>query len=294
MKKILPTAIASLLVFTLLLLACEEKGGRGKTSGDLDKLPPKMSNTHDLKIALPPQDTVFDDDLWVEIDYLNSSGAESKQQAISLSYFITTAGISYPKLYAFRPAELNAEGISIYDPWNRPTPLIDLLWSDFAKGYLVPSQNYRTFFYDYTKNMINGYNVQRVNAIFLFRTIVVVNPQSKPFLFELNLLPTQERLNTNGVLEPSYLLTDLITKFITENPQQYEYLYETEDEWEGTTFEGKTNTFSWVHMQNGYYLKESDRIFIPDYNTNGAMRPSRVVKISLIGASIDSTRLLKN
>jgi hypothetical protein len=268
--------VMGLLVIAIMLVmvACSEKGNSSKVK---DSFPPPLSNKPDITLMFPPEGTEFDDNLIVilPVANLSSSNTQLNQNAISLKHFI-------PEGMAGIMGIMHTYRIVASDGWNphkdRGQP--DLNWTDFIKGFYLPSFH-RTYFHDFSQDLNFAYNVKRVQEIQAYRTITVVKADSEEVLFQVNILDIEDMINPqNGDnIEKAFKLNSLITKYITDTPQNYEYFITAADYTGGS--QGAA-TLNWHFLQGAYYSLDIDRVFFPVLEGHtGNMRLRNLIKIEL-------------
>jgi hypothetical protein len=178
-----------------------------------------------------------------------------------------------------------------FDPWNDREKR-DLSYDELIAGYLLinsPTDNpsypdhFRTYFAGFSDKAEYAYNVRDTNHLLAFRSIVVEKADGEIAVFELATLPTIEINNDQGSPEQAYKLTDIITGYITTTPENYSYFFVCSDDYLSPT---TSNTFTWEHIQDGYYLSVRERTFFPNFNADGGWRLQRVVRINVITPSV--------
>jgi len=263
------------IVITLTMLACSEKDNIKNIPGTL---PPALSNTPDLTIKFPPEGTIFDDSLIVVLPVINLSGTNTQinQNAIPLKYFVLDEiSETLVNMHTYR--------IVASDGWNpyKDRGQLDLQWNNFIKGYYLPAFH-RTYYHDFSQNSNYAFNVQRVQDIQLYRTIIVVKPDGNEVLFQVNTLEIVNMVNpqNNNNLEKSFQLSSLITQYITSSPQNFEYFITAADYTGGS--QGSA-TLNWYFIQGAYYSIDIERIFFPVIEGyDGRMRLRNLIKIEMI------------
>jgi len=265
-----------ILMAVFMFTACSEKNGKG--GGDTH-LPPSLSNDPDETILFPAQDYEFDDDWVVVLPIVNFSATNTQTdvEAVPLSYFVLLNespifSEDYAKMFTYRI--VSSDG---WDPWSM-RQAIDLYWDTLMNGFLTLIDPYRTYFHELSQNSVYAYNVQSANKLQVYRTIMVVKPDGTEVMFQVNILDHVEQnnpQNTADILELSFKMTDLITKYITESPQDYEFLIAAAD--------GFTTILGWEHIQGAWYSRMLERVFYPseDGDVPGQLRPRNVTSITL-------------
>jgi len=256
----------------MFVSACAEKDRR--TGIDDLVYPPALSKTPDVVIEMPASNFRFADSDFTVTQILYR---DAMTDVISMDQFVDKAttdeltDISNAnesrRLFTYR--------LVATDGWNplEVRSLRDLYWDEFVKGYLVPSDRFRAYYPDFSALNINGYNVQNMGTIELFRSITVVEPGGKEVLFHINTLTIANATNNSGELAPAAKLKDLITEYITKTPEKYDYII--------TAVNGSYFTFEWSDMVNGFFFVDEDRTFVP--GKAGQFRVRNPMRISLVG-----------
>jgi hypothetical protein len=252
------------LLVLLVIVACSEKSTKPK---DVLLVPPALSTTPCYIISIT--DPIADMSVYTltpDITYLDDS---SPTTAISLEQFIPTTltvhGIAIPRaLFSFN--QIASDG---FTPRSPSTFRSDLLWDEFAAGYLLPHRGFRSYFPD--KN-IGAYNVRNIRDFHLHRSIIIVKANGDSVLFQIGAM-TKTEIELSSNLVDAIKLTDFITPYVTETPANYQYLIEGVD--------GANFTITWTQLQAGYFVISTDRFEYPGITIAGAARMRNPMKISL-------------
>ena len=296
------TRIALFLVMAtaLMLVACSEKGKNPiPTPGD--DFPPTLSNKPDETIPFPPRNYQFDENLVVVLPEVNfsASNRQTDVKAVGLDFFFLSAmgqseiGTTTQKSMSVDEAKMFTYRIVASDGWNpwKDRQAKDLYWDGYKEGFLTlyddiqDRNHFRTYFHDLSAESVYSYNVQSAHELQLYRTITVVKLDGEEVMFQVNILDHQEienPQNTNSDdLEESFKMMDLITRYITNTPEQYEYVVTSND--------GFISILTWQHIQGAWYSRVVDRVFYPNEapNFSGQLRPRNVVRIELLGQVTD-------
>jgi hypothetical protein len=262
-QKMKKMKIVCWLLVLVVIVACSEKNSKPQ---DVLLLPPALSTTpcHTISITDPIADmSIF------TLTQIRYETDDSLTTAISLEQFITTTltigEIAIPRaLFSFN--QIASDGFS---PRNPSTFRGDLLWDEFAAGYLLPHRGFRSYFPD--KN-IGAYNVRNIRDFHLHRSIIIVKANGDSVLFQTSALEkTEIELSSHQV--EAIKLTDFITPFVTETPTNYQYLIEGVD--------GANFPLTWTQLQAGYFVISTDRFEYPSISIAGAARMRNPMKISL-------------
>ena len=127
----------------------------------------------------------------------------------------------------------------------------DLDWSVFKTGFMVPSNQLRTMFFDDTTP--GAFEVKNATTIRLYRRIVVVDSLGNSHYKELGKLPVYTVTNYDGVDEEAIKLSDLLS-----------------DHSGYTTIslmasDGYSKDYTPEQIADGYYLLQSERTTFPSF-----------------------------
>ncbi|MDD2423922.1 MAG: hypothetical protein PHT37_07440 [Candidatus Cloacimonetes bacterium] len=160
-----------------------------------------------------------------------------------------TENTDYRSLYAYEIV-----GSDGWSPRSSVNAGYDLLWNTFKTGYLVPSDNRRTWFDSET--MPSAFRVKNAAQVRLYRQIGVSGTAEEFVPQELGALTTHTVTNWNGEEEAAIKLSDLL--------QGYEG-YSTVTL---SAADGYSKTFPADMIADGYYLLTSERTTFPSFNDN--------------------------
>jgi hypothetical protein len=285
-KKCGIVLIIALLV--MLMMACSEKENVTGLDPNIPH-PPDMADKYDDYIRMPLATSDFSIYTFADppIRYVDSSTPETNVDAISLDQFILKSRTD--GLVPLRPedAHLDTRKLFTYrmvandgwSPWGGGRRSIDVTWDFISKGYFVPSKrDGRTYKIEwYNDDNLRNYCVQRMGngKIELYRTVFVTNPTgTKEILFQLNSLPVVDATNNAGATVPGVRLRDLITRYVTDTPESFDYVI--------AGLDGAPFIFEWADMEIGYFILSEDRTFVP--GKGGQFRVRHPLKISLVRA----------
>ena len=245
------TSFKTLLVLLFCLLifsACSEKDNGPAVIGEE---PPVHSRIPNAVVNMPAESFNFDDSSYTVGQIMYN---DVMTNAISLDQFIrksVTDGLTNisnanesRNLYTYR--------LVASDGWNPldERSLKDLSWAEYIKGYLIPSDRYRVYYPDFSAQNVNGYNVRNINKIELYRTIIVVKPNSDEVVFQISQFNAHQNIpDRDANPNPAFKFTDLITPFITKTPASYNYVIKAIDH---ATQNQATQEYTWEEFQKGY------------------------------------------
>lgn len=188
----------------------------------------------------------------------DDNGTQADILGYSLDQFVTMADaigitgaandtIDYRSLYAYEI--VGADGFS---PRGSVNAGYDLLWNTFKSGYLVPSDNKRTWFPGDT--VPGAFKVKNAAHIRVYRQIGVCGTADECLPQELGALPTYTVTNWNDEDEEAIKLSDLLQGY---------------DGYSTVTIsavDGYSKTYDAEKIADGYYLLTSERTTFPTFN----------------------------
>lgn len=272
MKKHLLIGLALLL---LLLSACSEKDDNNSSTNPNTPNPPAMATTADSVVTMPAEDTVFADSLTYDINYNGET-----TDAVALTHFITkemtdelvdnTNDDETQKLFAYHLIASDN-----FTPRDRG--YADLTWEKFKTGVLLPNKSFRSYFA--SDSIETAFDVKYLSTIKMYRAVQVIKADGTMALFEINTLTTHQVANYDSLMESAVKLQDFITEFVTATPANYDYIF--------TDNTGYTKTFTWEHLQDGYWLKDTKKTIFPSYPDmpNSQKKFKKLMSITLIPKS---------
>lgn len=149
----------------------------------------------------------------------------------------------------------------------------DLDWNVFKTGYIVPTNQYRTMFFD---DITPGaFEVKDASSIRLYRRIIIADNSENTHYKELQALTIHEVTNWDDELEAAIKLSDLIgdhqnfTTITLIGYDGYEMQYTPEE------------------IADGYYLLESERTTFPSYNDDWGGAKKKFKYIDRVKLDID-------
>ncbi|MDD2230953.1 MAG: hypothetical protein PHY48_16315 [Candidatus Cloacimonetes bacterium] len=202
-----------------------------------------------------------DDDNGTQVDILGYSLDQFFTMADAIG--ITGAAndtTDYRSLYAYEI--VGADG---WSPRGSVNAGYDLLWNTFKSGYLVPSDNKRTWFPGDT--VPGAFKVKNADKIRVYRQIGVCGTADECVPQELGALPTYTVENWNNEDEQAIKLSDLL--------QGYDG-YSTVTV---SAVDGYSKTYDAEKIADGYYLLTSERTTFPTFNSEmeGSMKKFKLI-----------------
>ena len=251
MKKLL-TILMVLFAF-LFMVGCSENDDN-PTGDDTDAQPPEMAEVADVEFVFPTDVTAYN---VTQIDFEGT-----QEDAISLDQFIDLDGKEYmdEETYLYQIFSTDEDGN--FSARNKNYD--DLNWQDFIAGYYLPNVDEgKSYFPAFVENQINAYNVKYAHYIRLYRKIDVIMDGETTY-FEVNSLTNEpisythsdELVETDGVT-----MTQFISEYVTENPENYEYVFMATDDY-------TVDPYPWSSMQTAYWVPEKDRVVFIDAEGN--------------------------
>lgn len=141
----------------------------------------------------------------------------------------------------------------------------DLPWQSFKAGYLIPTDDFRTWFAD--PSLPGAFKVKNTGLFRLYRKIDVIAPDNSSKLVELKGLTIHTITNWDNEQEPAVKLSDLLTGF-TEYDSVSIVCF---DDW------GMGMYYSPEAINDGYYLLETERTIFPNVTVPSNMRKMKKV-----------------
>jgi hypothetical protein len=203
-----------------------------------------------------------DDDNGTQIDILGYSLDQfvTIEDAIQITNPADDEDTDYRSLYAYEIV-----GSDGWSPRESVNAGYDLLWDTFKAGYIVPTDNKRTWFSDDT--IPGAFRVKNADKIRLYRQIGVRDTVRISVPQELGALTAYTVTNWSGEEEEAIKLIDLL--------QGYDG-YSTV-----TLFavDGYNKTYEAEMIADGYYLLDSERTTFPSFNDSmeGGMKKFKYI-----------------
>lgn len=270
--KLLFLGVIILFIFT----ACDENVNENEND---DPIPPVFAEVLDIEFTIPDT-TELVNYTSEQVDYngLMVTGFSLDQfvDMDSVNAYIDEDDFDGRKLFAIEIVSSDEDG-----NWTpRDNEYYDLSWDDFITGYVLPSEKGRTYFAN--DNIPSGHNVKWAYYLRLYRKIDVVL-DADITTFETGAFTTQEITYTKD--DETYTvnaieLENFISDFVSEDPQNYEFLFTAADGWVN---DDSNNIFDWDSIQNGYWLPEQNKAIFLDANFDTIFKSVKVLeKIDLV------------
>lgn len=255
----------SFIIIVLFVIGCSEKD---PTGNDNQPEPPALAQIPDLEMAFPDS-----------ADLVNFTATQVEYSgemvtAYSLVQFVDFSRSGVDELeYTY---EIVAD--DGYSPRQGGNP--DLFWEQFETGFLLPTESFRSFFPD--ENIPNAYNVKYALKINLYRTVIVVDADGNEITFQLGAIATEDVYHQAGngqfYTDPGFSMINLISDYVTENPQSYEYHFTASDDY--------TVTFTWEDIQAAWWLPEQNKaVFLNADGTEFHSSFKYLIRIELVALS---------
>ncbi len=177
--------------------------------------------------------------------------------------------IDYRNLFAYEI--IASDGFS---PRNSSFAGYDINWDTFKLGYLVPSDNFRTWFEN--PSLPGAFRVRNTTKVNLYRKIDVMSNNTLLSMMELKGLEVHQVANWDSEMEEAIKLSDLL---LTYAP--YDSCMIVCHDGYGT---GKYYQPEAIH--DGYYLLDSERTIFPTASIpNNMKKMKQVLYIEVFGAN---------
>ncbi len=203
----------------------------------------------------------------------------------SLDQFISTTAV-HDSVDAASDAGLDFRGLFSYEivsstdgfsPRASVNAGYDLPWSTFAQGYFVPTDNNRTWFPN--SNLPGAFKVNQAGFFRLYRTVSVDNGLRGTKNVELRGLTAHNIPNWTGVDEEAIKLSDLLQGIAAYDSVQF------------TASDGYARTYIPEHVNDGFYLLNSEVTTFPTFNdsmSGGQKKFKKLASITVFGATSDA------
>lgn len=266
--------LGAIILFTFT--ACDNNPSENQAE---DPTPPAFAETIDIEFTIPDSSelvnyaseqvdynglivTGYSLDQFVDMDYVNE--------------YIDEDDFDGRKLFAIEIVSSDEDG-----NWTpRENGYYDLSWANFITGFLLPNEKGRTYFAD--ESIPSGHNVKWAYYLRLYRKFDVVL-DANITIFETSAFTPQEITYTKD--EETYIvnaieLENFISDFVTQNQQDYQYLFTAADGWVN---DDSNNIFNWDTIMTSYWLPEQNKAVFLDANFNTIFKSVKVVeKIDLV------------
>jgi len=265
-----------LLLFGVIILftfaACDDNPAGNETE---DPTPPSLAGTIDIEFTIPDSVELsnYTSEL-VDYDGTMVTGYSLDQfvNMDSVNAYIDEDSFDGRKLFAIEIVSNDDDGN--FSP--RDHDYYDLAWTDLETGFLLPDEKGRTYFPD--ENIPNGYNVKWAYYLKLYRKIDIVL-DGNTTIFETGAFTSEgifhQAGNGNFYTDPGFALTNLISDYVTESPNNYEYRFTSADDDE--------IVFTWDDIQTGYWLiTQNKAVFLSDDGTEIHSSFKKLLQIDLL------------
>ena len=253
------------MIFFMLILftACSEKDSTGN-EGETPE-PPVLAQTPDEVIAFPDSASLVNYEM-TQVEY-----EDEMVDAYGLDQF---AEVDRDFIHEI---EYDYEIVADDDYSPRPGGNPELTWEQFQTGYLLPTKKFRTFFP--SDDIDTAYNVKWAKDLNLYRTVVVVDAEGTHIPFQIGSIDTvdvyHQAGNGNFYTDPGFELSELISEYVTENPEDLEYHFTASDD--------NTAVFTWEEIQAAYWLTTQNKaVFLNDDGTEFHSSFKHLIKIELM------------
>ncbi len=261
LKKLL--LIVTTLVVMILFTACSEKDSTSNNGDTLE--PPVLAQTPDEVIAFPDSAALVNYEM-TQVEYEGEM-----VDAYGLAQF-AEVDRDFIEEIEFDYEIVADDG---YSP--RPGGNPELTWEQFQTGYLLPTKKFRTFFP--SDDIDTAYNVKWAKDLNLYRTVVVVDVEGTHIPFQIGSIDTvgvyHQAGNGNFYTDPGFELSEFISEYVTENPEDFEYHL--------TASNAETEIFNWEDIQAAYWLTTQNKaVFLNDDGTEFHSSFKHLIKIELM------------
>ncbi len=253
LAKLFIMGIIVLITFT----ACDDNTIENENE---DPNPPSLATVVDIEFTIPDS-TGLSNYISEEIDYNGAMvTAYVVDQFVDIDFvnaYIDEDGFDGRELFAVEIVSSDVDGN--FSP--RIQGYYDLSWDDFITGFLLPTEMGRIYFPD--DNIPTGYNVRWATYLRLYRKFDVVL-DANVIIFETGAFETldvyHQAGNGNFYTDPGFALTGLVSDYVTENPENYEYNFTSPDD--------ETAVFTWEDIQSAYWLTTQNKaVFLNEDGT---------------------------
>jgi len=269
--------IAMLLLFT----ACSESDKSTSTTVEYEAI---LADSADFVFEIPADLTGFTSQ---DVDYVGATVT-----GYPLAQFIPIDQITpshdpdvigdVRDFYQYEIVSSDADGN--YSPRNSSNNLIgDLTFTQFSSGYLLPSEDGRTYFP--SAEIVGAFRVKKATYIKLYYKVDVKKADGEIIPIEVRAFTASllEYLDSDGNNDQdnAFAAVNFITDYITTEKDNYEYSLVLED---GYVDDETNNLYNWTKMQQAYFLpdKKSRIIFIDESGAQIHNPMKYVIRIELV------------
>ncbi|MBT3755279.1 MAG: hypothetical protein HOK80_04535 [Candidatus Cloacimonetes bacterium] len=259
-----------IILFTFA--ACDDSPSGNQND---DPIPPSFAEVLDIEFTIPDSTELVNYSS-EQVDYngLMVTGYTLDQfvNMDSVNVYIDEDDFDGRKLFAFEIVSSDEDG-----NWSpRDNDYYDLSWADFASGYLLPDEKGRTYFAN--DNILSGYNVKWAYYIRLYRRMDVTH-DGITTIFETGSFETEginhQAGNGNFYTDPGFAITNFISDFIIQDPEDYEYQF--------TSVYDESIIYSWEDLQSAYWLTTQNKaVFLNEDGTEFLSSFKKLIKIDLV------------
>ncbi len=268
--KLLFLGVIILFTFT----ACDD----GPSGNENDNpIPPSFAEILDIEFTIPDSTELVNyTSEQVDFNGLMVTGYSLEQfvEMDSVNTYIDEDDFDGRKLFAIEIVSSDEDG-----NWTpRDNGYYDLSWDDFLTGYVLPSEKGRSYFPD--DNIITGYDVKWCYYLRLYRKIDVVL-DANITIFEPGSFETEDIYHQAGngsfYTDPGFPLSNLVSNFVTGDPDNYEYQlvnFEESDDTDIVTLDD---------IEKGYWLTTQNKaVFLNDDGTEFLSSFKKLSSINLV------------
>jgi hypothetical protein len=266
MKRTLLSLLLALAVM-FAMVACSEKDDDNTGPNGNTAEPPALAQVADEVMAVPDSASLVN----YTSEVVNYNGEDLTAYSLN-EFLMQTMNDTLALEYTFEIASEDG-----YTPRQGGNP--ELTYADFATGYLLPTNKYRTFFP--SDDIFTAYDVKWADHVNLYRTVMVKDADANCVQFQTGAIETvdvyHQAGNGNFYTDPGFLLTQYISEYITESPEEYSYFFTASDDY--------TKTYTWAELQTGYWLPEQNKaVFIDENGIELANSFKHLISIELVAA----------
>ncbi|MCF7794493.1 MAG: hypothetical protein K9N09_04290 [Candidatus Cloacimonetes bacterium] len=260
------TFLLSALIILMFAFGCSEKDSTGNDNDD--PTPPEIAQTPDLEMTFPDSADLVDF-VGEDVDYEGEIVT-----GYNLVQFLDFDRDGVDELeYTY---EITSD--DGYSPRQGGNP--DLYFSQFETGYLLPTEKFRTYFP--SDEIFTAYDVKYALQINLYRAVIVIDADGNEITFQTGAFETEdvyhESGNGNFYTDPGFELDYFISKYVTENPENYEYHFTASDDY--------TKEYTWEDIQTGYWLTTQNKAVFIDAEGNELQNSFKyLIRIELVALS---------
>jgi len=261
------------IIILFSIVACDNNSTENESN---DPIPPALAELADIEFTIPDSTELLNYTS-EQVDYngLMVTGYSLDQfvDMDSVNLYIDEEDFDGRKLFAVEIVSSDEDG-----NWSpRQNDYYDLSWSQFISGYLLPSEKGRTFFPD--DNIESGYNVKWAYYLRLYRKMDVIL-DGNITIFETGVFGTEgiyhQAGNGNFYTDPGFALSNLVSDYVTMNPDDFEYRFISADDDDEVIF-------TWNDIEAGFWLiTQNKAVFLNDDGTEFHNSFKKLMRIELV------------